>query len=309
MAHVSSTPLKVACCLCGGLGNQLFQACTTLAYAWANQMDACLVPPLPLPRAATATRRNTYWSTLLRRLRPYVRPVPLSELRTFRVWKEPCFAYRPLPLPLPPTQTQAQPPRSETNANAPLLLSGYFQSPRYFHAYRPAIIELLQLGAQQAAYAHRLPACAEGRPVVAMHIRLGDYLQLPHVYPLLPVAYYQRAIEEVMDGADNEGLCILYHCEPESLDQAAQSIVEPLRRLFPQHRFVGLGSDLEDWEQLLVISQADHHILANSTFSWWGAYLNDRPHKRVCFPDPWFQPETGHDTQYLCPEDWTRVRW
>ena len=64
---------------------------------------------------------------------------------------------------------------------------------------------------------------------------------------------------------------------------------------------------LEDWEQLLLMSLCQYNIIANSTFSWWAAYLNDNPDKIVCYPEEWFKTTTGHDTSDLFPEDWAKV--
>ena len=63
--------------------------------------------------------------------------------------------------------------------------------------------------------------------------------------------------------------------------------------------------DLEDWEQLLVMSGHDHHIIANSTFSWWAAYLNPSTTKQVCFPDTWY----GHQLHYIDTTGFAVERW
>jgi len=51
----------------------------------------------------------------------------------------------------------------------------------------------------------------------------------------------------------------------------------------------------------------DHNIIANSTFSWWGAYLNQNPSKIVCYPGTWFGPALKHDTRDLFPTDWVKM--
>jgi hypothetical protein len=64
---------------------------------------------------------------------------------------------------------------------------------------------------------------------------------------------------------------------------------------------------LEDWEQMLLMSLCNHNIIANSTFSWWGAYLNDNPGKIVCYPEHWFMPEVKKDVTDLFEEDWIKI--
>ena len=64
----------------------------------------------------------------------------------------------------------------------------------------------------------------------------------------------------------------------------------------------------QDWQQMLVMSCCHHNIIANSSFSWWGAYLNKNIRKIVCYPSKWFGPKTQHhDTSDLCPEEWTKI--
>jgi hypothetical protein len=58
---------------------------------------------------------------------------------------------------------------------------------------------------------------------------------------------------------------------------------------------------------MLLMSVCDHNIIANSTFSWWGAYLNQNPSKIVCYPGTWFGPALKHDTRDLFPTDWVKM--
>ena len=64
---------------------------------------------------------------------------------------------------------------------------------------------------------------------------------------------------------------------------------------------------IADWQQMLLMSVCDHNIIANSTFSWWGAYFNTNPQKVVCYPSVWFGPGVAHNTMDLCPESWAKI--
>lgn len=72
--------------------------------------------------------------------------------------------------------------------------------------------------------------------------------------------------------------------------------------------FLEAPCGLEDWEEMLLMNCCKDNIIANSSFSWWGAYLNDNINKIVCYPSVWFGPAAGHmDTKDLCPDSWNKI--
>ena len=79
-----------------------------------------------------------------------------------------------------------------------------------------------------------------------------------------------------------------------------------LEKKFKNMTFTKAVDHSEDWEQLLMMSCCTHNIIANSSFSWWGAYFNSNPEKIVCRPSVWFGPAMPDkdNIQDLCPEEW-----
>ena len=67
---------------------------------------------------------------------------------------------------------------------------------------------------------------------------------------------------------------------------------------------------LPDHEQLLIMTCCDHNIISNSTFSWWGAYMNENPNRTVCYPSVWFGEYFEHtnDTKDLMSNDWVKIQ-
>jgi hypothetical protein len=132
---------------------------------------------------------------------------------------------------------------------------------------------------------------------VAIHIRRGDYINIKAnsmLFEVCDVNYYNLAIKEVIKGCDN-----------------------PLFFIFTQDKlwarenfkgenvfFVGDNSAIDD---MLLMSHCKHNIIANSTFSWWGAWLNKNPNKIIIAPKKWYKGNMNNHTINLLPKNWIRV--
>jgi len=276
----------------GGLGNQLFQVFATLAAA-IRTGDTCYF--LRVPTDAVG-KRPTYWNTLLRSLTPMtVIPTQENVQRFMRLpeHREPAFAYTPLLLP----QTK---------------LVGYFQSHKYFNDVQAEIYDKLQLLEQQRDIRAESAWFPSGTVTVAMHFRIGDYKHIQDSHPILPVEYYRRALNHIVAGVPPGQTPINVLIFGEACDNAA--ILDHMRQLMAEPAFAGrcqfhkVPDLVADWKQLLLMSVCDYNIIANSTFSWWGAYLNQNPGKTVCYPSTWFGPALQmHDTRDLFPAEWVRI--
>jgi hypothetical protein len=285
----------------GGLGNQLFQVFAALAAAIRNG-DTCYF--LYTMKDASG-KRGTYWNTLFHNLRPMTVIANAGNVDRFMklpTYQEPEFRYSQLP--------------GNTATNSiPLKLVGYFQSDKYFADVRDDVYEKMQLLEQQR---HIQAMFAEsvwfscGVTTIAMHFRIGDYAQIQDAHPILPLEYYKRALKHIITrAASTEKINVLIFNQ--ACDNAV--IVDHMQQLravpaFARTcRFHKVQDMFDDWKQMLLMSVCDHNIIANSTFSWWGAYLNQNPGKIVCYPSTWFGPALKkHDTRDLFPADWVRIQ-
>mgnify|MGYP000378992263 CR=1 FL=1 len=84
--------------------------------------------------------------------------------------------------------------------------------------------------------------------------------------------------------------------------------IDYLKDKFKDYDFERGYNELEDWEQMLLMSCCHHNIIANSSFSWWGAYFNDWENKIVCYPSLWFGKAVNYNTKDLCPLNWIRIK-
>lgn len=280
----------ISCNLCGGLGNQLFQIFTTIAYAIDRSEPFFFLNNLD---NKGTTKRYTYWDTFLSSLKPFL--LENEKLRPFMPLYEKHFHYEPLP-------------NIYTSANYPICLIGYFQSPKYFHKYKSTICKLLKIKSNQQMIQEKLGNLSyfsNEITTISIHFRFGDYKQYPNVYPLLTETYYSNALNYIINNDISHTKKVLYFCEDESLTDV-EPIIEILKTKFPNIAFDRANSLLllNDWEQMLLMSICNHNIIANSTFSWWGAYLNQNANRIVCYPSQWFMPEARKNTDDLFLDDW-----
>lgn len=129
----------------------------------------------------------------------------------------------------------------------------------------------------------------------AVHIRRTDYLDNPDLFPSLQPDWFVRAMEEL--GATDSSV-ILFSDDP---DWAESALAHRLN-------VVHVSRGLEDWQDLMLMSFCGGHVISNSTFSWWGAWLANNPH--AAYPWPWYGqgfPDGGPDAQLMIPAGWVEV--
>jgi hypothetical protein len=264
----------IGCEIYGGLGNQLFQIATTIAYALDHGQE------FSFEAYDSYGKRSAYWSTLFITLHPYL---VMSYKDDMVVYKEPFFMYHPLPAPV-----------------GSIKLDGYFQSYRYIDRHMPRIREMMAID----RHVEYLPDDLDYPHYVSLHFRLGDYKHQQDYHPVMTTEYYRGALDRIIR---QTGLTrVLYFCEDEDHDEVLASI-GALTALFPEVGFTRAPNP-SDWMQMLMMSRCAHNIIANSSFSWWGAYLNMNPDRIVCYPGTWFGPLMAHcDTRDMYPPSWTRI--
>jgi hypothetical protein len=191
-------------------------------------------------------------------------------------------------------------------ARSSAYLNGYWQSAAYAEAVESELREEFTLRAplqgrnsELARQISRL-ACP-----VSVHVRLGDYAQISHagvdgstrVSQVLPASYFQHAFEAVR-AALGEFTPVLFSDEPEK----ARGLLPETKQLL---LIEGNGAE-RAYEELYLMSLCKHHVIANSSFSWWGAWLNASVEKRVFAPQFWGNTPESYFPD-LCPRGWTLI--
>ena len=126
------------------------------------------------------------------------------------------------------------------------------------------------------------------------------------MHPIMPYEYYENSILFFKQRFPEKVFNILYFCEDPDIEEVTEKI-QRLQTLFPSYNFTRGLSTLEDWEQLLIMSMCKYNIIANSTFSWWSAYLNTYKDKEICYPNVWFGDSCRHNLIDLFPDSWVKI--
>lgn len=164
-----------------------------------------------------------------------------------------------------------------------ICLHGYWQSERFFADAADMIRGELQVRAKPDQPNTMLLREIAQRPSVSLHVRRGDYVSNPKahaVHGTCSLDYYNRAAEHVAGRMRQEPVFYVFSDEP---DWA----FDHLRLPFEQH-IVTNNDSSHNYEDLRLMAACRHHIIANSSFSWWGAWLNPSADKIVVAPSPWF---------------------
>ena len=173
------------------------------------------------------------------------------------------------------------PPKEDFN------LYGFFQSEKWFSHCDSSIREIFTFKDDYNFVAEEMRKQLSGE-VIAVHVRRTDYLTNPN-HEALGLDYYERALAELPQDAT----VIVFTDDPEWAK---------VQELFPDDRFFVSETDCA-YTDMCLMTKCDYHIIGNSTFSWWGAWLSSS--KQVIAPKDWFgAPLGGNDLSDLYCEGW-----
>ena len=238
----------------GGLGNMMFQAASSYAYSQKHNMHHVL---LKHHQGTLHNPPEYYFNNIFRNFEK-------SEERNWTVLTEseqarPCV-YKELPY------------SSQNNDN--IALKGFFQSEKYFINVQQQIKKLFSPSSTDLDYILNKYRFFNTNTCISIHIRKGDYVKLQQYHHNLDLGYYVNAIDyfqttpnvKFLIFSDDLNWCKEVFGESEEFEYINEA----------------------DYISLYMMSLCNHNIIANSTFSWWGAYLNNHPDRIIIHPDKWF---------------------
>jgi hypothetical protein len=282
------------------MGNQMFQYAA--GYALARRQDAPLtldlswfaaltgvdgvterqyaLAPYDLPaqlRSTPAARRPGLLARVLRRMFPTV--------ANGNTYQETSFLFDPGLL-------QRKPP---------VTLNGYFQSYRYFEAVEADIRAQFGTPRVMSEGTREMLARIQAVNAVCVHVRRGDYVTnaaAAAFHGLCEIDYYLQGLAHLESAAPAARECFVFSDDP-------QWVRENLRLPLPT-TVVDINGPQAAHEDLWLMAACRDFVIANSSMSWWGAWLGTHPQKQVVAPLKWFK-DKGHDTRDLIAPSWIRL--
>lgn len=264
--------------LLGGLGNQLFQ------YAFGQRLANQWRVPLALDGFLLSSR----WLATVRHYtpRPYelgifgLEPPTVSPLNLLRA-TVPLFSDTHLlreKAGLDKTLPDQRPPARR------VFCLGYWQSELYFKTAESVVREQLQFRRLPSAYSQRVATQIAAAPnSVFVHVRRGDYVynaNASRYHGFCGEAYYRRAIVHVRERVVDARFFVFSDDLP--------WVKRQLGDVLGPATYVDGNTGPDSWQDMYLMQHCRHAIVANSSFSWWGAWLNPEPNRLVVAPQNWF---------------------
>jgi hypothetical protein len=177
--------------------------------------------------------------------------------------------------------------------------NGWWQSERYFKNIESNISQEFTLKNPLPEKYSNIIKQVTGTQSVSVHVRRGDYvnnLKTKALHNVCDLGYYKRAIDIIKAQINNPTFFVF----SDDIDWAAANL--PVN---PNAYYVS-NLEGEDYEELILMSMCKNNIISNSTFSWWGAWLNQNPNKIVIAPKQWFVNKTSDEIDIL-PKSWIQI--
>jgi hypothetical protein len=263
--------------LIGGLGNQLFQYAVGRHLAEINKTEILL----------DLTEFETYdlHKYALFGLNVKENFASKNQVNALPVFKEKHFHFDP----------------DFKNIPNSVLLKGYWQTEKYFMDIQEIIHEEFSLKKEAVGKDKVVLDSINGINSVSLHIRRGDYVKNTYENQILvssDLDYYQHCVQYIR-GRVSDCHFFIFSDDP-------AWVKENLKLEYPV-TFVDHNDAKTNYEDLRLMSFCKHNIICNSSFSWWGAWLNKNPKKIVCAPKKWFSDETKYiDSKDLVPVSWVK---
>ena len=251
----------------GGLGNYLFQIATS--YSYSKQTDKKII--FDINDIFSPHKSYKFY------LNNIFRKIEFTTINDYYITiPEKTFSFERIPF-------------IEGNVK----LDGYFQSEKYFLNIKKDILNLFEIDDDTKFYLTNKYSQVLSGNTCSLHVRRGDYLNLPNFHPTQDLSYY-------IDSCNIIGKDVNYLIFSDDIEWCHKNF-----NFIRNKTFISGNTDYQD---LYLMSMCDNNIIANSTFSWWGAWLNRNVNKKVIIPSKWFGVSNSHfNTNDLYCDKWIKL--
>lgn len=286
----------------GGLGNQMFQYALAIAlreqykseevfidisnfkgYSLHNNYELNKLFPISIPTASI--------SQIIKTNIPYF---------NYNLWRVGSRLFRFLPSYITEKKYRKKFINNQSSkipSNA--YFDGYWQSENYFKKHRDTILKEFTFSKIDEDENLKLLPSVKNKNSVSIHIRRGDYVNHPLFKDICTIKYYQNAIDKIKSLTKVDNFIIFSNdiewCKENFKDEFGN--IEVI--------FVNWNKGDKSFRDMQLMSLCKHNIIANSSFSWWGAWLNQNPNKIVIAPFKWNNREC--DPQNYIASDWCKI--
>ena len=258
-----------------GLGNQLFIIAATYAYSLKYNKISYFSETWP----GISATRPSYWKTLLKNVTGVKN---FGELTNYIDFKEKDFSYSPIP-----------------KYSGNIRLKGYYQSPKYFLDYEDKIKELFKLPEDLDTFAVEYMKKFEGKTTVMVHIRRGDYLKLSKTHHIQGISYYKNSKHIIEHKLGYRPVYIYFSDDKQWVRE----------NLSLEYDDIIVEDVKNDYEEFAIMQQCNHFIIANSSFSWWAAWLGSKKEVScIIAPLQWFGPLGPKNWMDIYPQNWITLK-
>ena len=290
--------------LSGGIGNQMFQYAFAYVLAHKNNTNIKLeVSFFDLPKAISGhTPRNfelnifpnSYNFSNSDDINFFLQPSKCNQLK-----KKFGLNYPKIYL-----ETQFHFQQELATIKSSAFIKGYFQSYKYWNGLEDTVRKIFHINENKLDEINaRLLFKIKNTNSIAVHIRRGDYITdsvTQQFHGNCSFEYYMNAIHFIASKTKN--FTLVFFSDDSNWVQSQFEHI-PFSKIFLSHNF-----DQNSWKDLYLMQYCQHNIIANSSFSWWAAWLNQNPDKIVVAPKKWFAvSESEKNTNDLIPSEWFRM--
>lgn len=188
---------------------------------------------------------------------------------------------------------------SKNNKTLVKYFSGYWQTEKHFVHIKKEIQEVFKFPTKRLnEESKKIVQMITQNNSISIHIRRGDYTlpQFAGIYGnICTLDYYNKAIQKIIETVDNP----MFFIFSDDIEWVKQNLK------IPNPIFVNCNKGSDSWQDMYLMSICKHNITANSTFSWWGAWLNTNPSKKVFCPPKFDNVNASPD---IFPENWIKIQ-